>query len=61
MTMEASTTLMMSSQTGIFLLFFSFVFLLIFLYLLYIFWPTSHDDVKWKTERYADTDKRYKY
>jgi len=58
--MEASTTLMMTSETGIFLLFFSFLFLMIFLYVLYIFWPTSHDDIKWKTENYSLKDRKYR-
>lgn len=43
--MSTTTALMMSTQTGIFFLGFSILFLYIFIYLIYIFWPTSHKDI----------------
>lgn len=45
-TIEASTTLMMTSETSFFLLFLSIVNLILLLYVFYIFWPTTHTDFK---------------
>lgn len=42
--MDATSTILMSMETGTFLLFGSLTMLTILLFLLYIIWPTSHKD-----------------
>lgn len=39
-----TTTVLMTFETGIFLVYFSFVFLLLICWLLYAVWPTDHSD-----------------
>lgn len=50
--LASTTSMMMNGETGIFLVFMGFLILFTICWLLSVFWPMDHTDIRYKPAKY---------